>query len=311
MPFVKLDCGILNSTLWIDRLAREVFITALLMAEPREVVEEMPAIAITSLELTGWKVPPGWYGFVPAAGSGILHRARVDEGEVGMSALMRLSDPDPESRSAAFDGRRMVRVNGGFIVLNYIAYREKDATTANRSKRWRERQKQKAQLEAEAQSTRVTDTPTRVIRHQAEAEAEAEAEVEADRSNTINKLTTKAVASTKKAAAPKSGSKRPIFTGQRLTVFEWFLDRAEQTLGTKLLNEFDIHEWFFTLDTAAAKSEMVIPQRDNGAWLTEQLVSEATRRGLPVASINNTPPLGKLTTRMANAVADIRNGATS
>lgn len=90
-------------------------------------------------------------------------------------------------------------------------------------------------------------------------------------------------------ALPKNGnghdsrSKRPIFSGQRLTVFEWFLDKAEQTLGTKLLNEFDIHEWFFTLDTSVAKTDVVIPQRDNGAWLTDQLLTEAARRGLPIA----------------------------
>lgn len=169
MPFVKLDCGILNSTLWIDRVARELFITSLLMAEPFEVVEDTPQIEIGSLEFTGWNVPPGWYGFVHAAGPGIIHRAGYDDQRgplfaSAMEALRRLGEPEPESRSKQFDGRRMVRVDGGFIVLNYLKYREKDATTADRSRRWRERKK--------AQSTHRDDTTTRVIRHQAEAEAE-------------------------------------------------------------------------------------------------------------------------------------------
>lgn len=171
MPFVKLDCGILNSTLWVDRSAREIFITALLMAEPREIVTELPQIAVGSLEFTGWSVPPGWYGFVEAAGPGIINRAGMDDARgplyvKALEALARLGEPDPESRSHAFDGRRLVRVDGGFVVLNFVNYRDKDATTADRSKRWRERQKLKA-------ATRVTVTPTRVIRHQAEAEAEA------------------------------------------------------------------------------------------------------------------------------------------
>ncbi len=170
MPFVKLDCGILNSTLWIDRAARELFITALLMAEPYELLEPMPQIAIGSLDYTGWTVPPGWYGFVEAAGPGIVYRAGLDDRgamyEAAMQALARLGEPEPQSRSQAFDGRRLVRVDGGFIVLNFINYREKDSTTAERSRRWRERQKLKV-------TSRVTNTPTRVIRHQAEAEAEA------------------------------------------------------------------------------------------------------------------------------------------
>jgi hypothetical protein len=148
MPFVKLDCGILNSTLWIDRAARELFITALLMAEPYELLEPLPQIAVDALDFTGWHVPPGWYGFVEAAGPGIIHRAGLDDGpgpiyQAAVEALRRLGEPEPASRSHEFEGRRLVRVDGGFIVLNFIKYREKDATTADRSRRWRERQRLK------------------------------------------------------------------------------------------------------------------------------------------------------------------------
>ena len=174
MPFVKLDCGILNSTIWVDRLARELFITSLLMAEPRELIEAMPQITVGQLEYTGWSIPPGWYGFVEAAGPGIIARAGLeDRGPLftaAMEALTRLGDPEPDSRSHAFDGRRLVRVDGGFVVLNYIQYREKDSTAAERSRRWRERQKAKA--------LRVTDTPIRVIRHQAEEEGEVQVQAE-------------------------------------------------------------------------------------------------------------------------------------
>lgn len=142
MAFVKLDCGILDSTLWIERECREIFITSLLMAAPFELAKPAPQIAIQSLELTGFIVPMGWYGFVSAAGPGIVRRAMVDY-EPGMIALDRLGSPDPESRSKEFDGRRLVRVDGGFIVLNFMAYREKDASNAKRQKRWRERQKLK------------------------------------------------------------------------------------------------------------------------------------------------------------------------
>jgi hypothetical protein len=102
---------------------------------------------------------------------------------------------------------------------------------------------------------------------------------------------------------PNARSKRPIFTGQRMTIFEWMLDDCTRTLGP-LAAEFDLHEWFFALDAQAAGTGMVIPQRDGGAWLQSQLVAEAQRRGLPVASA--VPQAGKLTTRLAAACANIR-----
>tara|TARA_R110000868_G_scaffold58139_3_gene179646 strand:- start:882 stop:1337 length:456 start_codon:yes stop_codon:yes gene_type:complete len=148
MPFVKLDCGILNSTLWIDRAAREIFITALLMAEPFEVRSPLETLNVYDIKPAQFKVPPGWYGFVPAAGPGIVRMAGLDRKE-GMEALERLGAPESESRSPEYDGRRMVRISGGYIILNFTKYREKDSTTAERSKRWRERQKIK---EAEAAS---------------------------------------------------------------------------------------------------------------------------------------------------------------
>ena len=165
MPFVKLDCGILNSTLWFERTQREVFLTALLMAEPLETDKPLPQIAATSLDLTGWIVPPGWYGFVPAASVGILHRAGITDAEAGLIALASLGEPEAASRSKDFEGRRLVRVDGGFIVLNYFKYRDRDYTTAERSKRYRERL-----------ASRRDDTKSHRDITQAEAEAEAEAE---------------------------------------------------------------------------------------------------------------------------------------
>src|SRR5689334_20630616 len=138
MPFVKLDCGIVDSTLWTDRIGREVFVTALLMAEPREFGEPVDQLEVRSLKTTGFCAPPGWYGFVEAAGVGIARRALVDEKE-GLDALERLGAPDPESRSPDHGGRRLIRVAGGFIVLNFMRYRDRDYTNAVRQKRFRER----------------------------------------------------------------------------------------------------------------------------------------------------------------------------
>jgi len=138
MAFVKLDCGMLDSTIWLDREARELFITALLMAVPFELKEPAPQIRVQSLEETGFIVPPGWYGRVEAAGSGIIHRAGM-ELQAGMAALVRLGEPEVDSRTPDFEGRRLVRVAGGYLALNFARYREKDHTAAERSKRYRQR----------------------------------------------------------------------------------------------------------------------------------------------------------------------------
>jgi len=141
MAFVKLDTKILDSTLWIERDLREIFITALLMAEPREFREPVRQIEVGRLEFTDFVAPPGWYGFVPAASLGIINRAGVER-EAGLEALSKLGEPETESRSTDFGGRRMIRTDGGFLILNFMKYRDKDHTAAQRQKRLRERRKQ-------------------------------------------------------------------------------------------------------------------------------------------------------------------------
>lgn len=117
---------------------REVFITALLMAEPFETTVDLPQLRIRSLDTTGWLIPAGRYGLVEAAGVGILRRAGVSD-EPGLSALERLGEPELSSRSQDFDGRRLVRIDGGFLVLNFQKYRDRDYTSAQRSARYRQR----------------------------------------------------------------------------------------------------------------------------------------------------------------------------
>lgn len=150
MAFVKLDCNILTSTLWSEMAERNIFITALLLATPIHLEEAEAQLNVRNLEETGFMVPPGWYGFAPCAGPGIVRIAGVDS-EGGMKALERLCAPDSGSRTPDFEGRRMARVDGGYIVLNYDKYREKDHTSSERSRRYRARKKK--QFEKPADST--------------------------------------------------------------------------------------------------------------------------------------------------------------
>lgn len=141
MSFVKLDCGVLDSSLWVERDARSVFFTALLMAKPYVIDEPTPTIAVRSMEPGPLVIPPGRYGLVQAAGSGIIRRDGI-ETEAGWRALEALAAPDPESRSEEYEGRRIARISGGYVVLNFARYRDFDDTAAERSRRYRERLKE-------------------------------------------------------------------------------------------------------------------------------------------------------------------------
>jgi len=174
MAFVKLDVEILDSSVWLDRDARDILITSLLKAEPLEVTEPMEELKTRSLEPTGWKVPPGWYGFVPASSLGLLRAAVIDK-EAGLEALERLASTERESRSKANGGRRMVRVDGGFIILNYNNFQTKDHKAAERMRRYRARLKARRD---------VTETPrTRNVTH-SDADADADSEGTSQESST-------------------------------------------------------------------------------------------------------------------------------
>jgi Recombinase zinc beta ribbon domain/Recombinase len=79
MPFVKIDVGIVDSSLWPDEPGTRVFLTALCMATPYELTTPTPQLAVRTMNETGWIVPPDWYGLVRAAGAGIIRRALLDE----------------------------------------------------------------------------------------------------------------------------------------------------------------------------------------------------------------------------------------
>jgi hypothetical protein len=176
MAFVKLDCGILHSTLWHQPAARSVFVTALLMARPHKLAEDTPQLEVRSLTPTGWTIPAGWYGLIEASGIGIVHQAVV-EAEAGLASLEQMSAPEPESRSQDFDGRRLARISGGYIVLNFDRYREKDHTSATRAADYRNRKRAASQsvtrdVTPKDRDVTQAEADLRSQKHSSEAEAE-------------------------------------------------------------------------------------------------------------------------------------------
>jgi hypothetical protein len=145
MAFVKLDSGILDSTLWVqDAITCKVFITMLAMCGPK--------------------------GLCEATAPGIARRSNTSLDET-RRALEILESPDDDSRTLEDEGRRIRRVDGGYLIVNYLKYREKDHTAAERMRKYRTNRKQEDKSELRRNVTLVTPNVT-----QEEAEAEEEAE---------------------------------------------------------------------------------------------------------------------------------------
>ncbi len=85
-------------------------------------------------------------GFVSGSVPGLAAAARVSVAECD-TALQKLASPDPHSRTKDHEGRRIEAVDGGWLILNYRAYRDRVSDDPNavaareRVRRDRERQK--------------------------------------------------------------------------------------------------------------------------------------------------------------------------
>lgn len=155
MAFVKLSDRLLDSSLWFhDHDVVRVFIFLLLKARP-----------------------DGWCSVtIPA----IAHQCLIPL-ERAREILDILESPDPDSRTAGDDGRRIAVIREPEFrikIINYQKYREMDYTHAERQRRYRERKRDAVTPSRDAvTSSRDSVTPSRVT--------QAEAEEEADR-NTID-----------------------------------------------------------------------------------------------------------------------------
>ncbi len=84
-------------------------------------------------------------------------------------------------------------------------------------------------------------------------------------------------------------SKRPIYRGRRLTVFEWMLDDIEQMLGPAFV-DFDCEMFFQKLDQSIAAENAVLPKAEVWPWLQKRVLAEASARGLAIVTGNGTKP---------------------
>lgn len=97
--YTKLFADIITSSIWNeDDQTRVIWITLLALSNADGFVSGVP----TSLA--------------------VLSRVPLEKCKI---ALNRLTSPDPESRTKEHDGRRIMEVEGGWLILNYPKYRER------------------------------------------------------------------------------------------------------------------------------------------------------------------------------------------
>jgi len=155
--YVKLFGSILDSSIWDeDHATVRLWITMLAMADED--------------------------GVVVASTSGLAHRGRVTMEEC-KKGLNILESPDIDSKDQSYAGRRIEKISGGWLLLNYKKYREirtrQNVRDATRKQRQRTRQRD---MSRDIQTDHDVTT---------EAEAEAEA-VGSERSEPQKKDLTKA-----------------------------------------------------------------------------------------------------------------------
>ena len=115
MSFTKLDSGIVNSSIWSEPLeTRVLWITMLAMSDEN--------------------------GFVACSEPGLVRAANIQKNEFE-KAIKVLEGPDKFSRTSDNEGRRVEKIDEGWIILNFKKYRlhseKKRAATRERVTRYR------------------------------------------------------------------------------------------------------------------------------------------------------------------------------
>ena len=140
--FTKLFQSIIHSTIWRAKPSLKIlWVTMLAMADREGVVESsLPGLADAA-------------------------RISLEDCEEGLNALSR---PDQHSRTQDFEGRRIMPADGGWVILNYIKYRE---TRSDEETRAKTRERVRRFRDKTARNASVT--PCNASNAIADAEAEA------------------------------------------------------------------------------------------------------------------------------------------
>ncbi len=179
--FVKLYGSILDSTIWLETLpTKVVWITMLAMADANGcVASSVPNLAIRA---------------------GVT-REQCDE------SLRVLSSPDSDSRTDEHEGRRIEKIDGGWVILNHRKYRDLrtdvQVATAERVRKHRRKEKKKKLPVTDVTNVTRRNGVKRPVRAEAEAEAEEEVTTKATTPTTAPAADASAKLQDSRKAAPR------------------------------------------------------------------------------------------------------------
>lgn len=100
-------------------------------------------------------------GYVAGSVPGLAHVARVSREECE-KALKALSDPDVDSRTQDDEGRRIELCEGGWVIINYTAYRERLSELDKREYFRLAKRRQREDEKVSKMSKTVQDSPRHV-----------------------------------------------------------------------------------------------------------------------------------------------------
>ena len=211
--FVKLFSKILQSSVWAeDHATVRIWVTLLLLADKQGIVQgSAPGLSITA--------------------NSTLAETRA--------ALKILEAPDLDSGSPTYGGRRIEKVEGGWILLNHEKYRE-----------IRTEEQLKAAARQRKQYHRDRETSREVDDSYTEAEADTEAEVPTKKNRLVDEQpsSTLPVPTSKKALVAKTvvealgnlalvlANKKQLRTAQIYALFSYYMAKTGKRPGSTNLD---------------------------------------------------------------------------
>lgn len=195
-------------------------------------------------------------GFVQFASvANLARRANVSLG-AAQEAVARLEGPDAESSDPDHEGRRLERVQGGWIVLNAAKYRALVTRVVAREQTRVRVQRFRAKSNGEKRSSNAPVTPSEAV--------------------------SEAVSRSEAATAKPQPKGFPLPGYRRLRLFRWMIDDLIAMLGDHI-ETFDLDAWLQAVDEDGSK---VIPK--TWPWLKDECSAECWRRGLVGDSFTST-----------------------
>lgn len=136
--FAKLDSGICDSSVWM---------------KPHDALRVWIALLAKSDS----------YGIVRVSAPALAHQCFVTPERLA-EIMADFCSPDPDSRTPKDDGRRLQAIEGGWLIINYLLYRDmmqrKAASHAERQAKYREKMKRRDAM-VTARVTRDTEADSR------------------------------------------------------------------------------------------------------------------------------------------------------